>query len=317
MKRITTFFMSTLCALCIFGAANAQDINQATELFNKGVVAFQGQDYASALESFTQALAISEQLGDEGEGMTNDIQQLIPDLHLRLGQGLAQASKIDEAMLQLQKAIETAAKYKTGEDAAENAQGLIKQLHLKIATDFLSAKEYTQAIAAFQTVVAEQADNATAFLYLGMACNGAGQEAEAIAAFEKAIELGDKNAPAQLCNIYLKEAQEARKAKNDAKAYEVVKKALEILPGNISANQIFGQSAFALKKYAEAIPALDKVLASNPAAQTKNGVIYMLAQCYEGLGKNAEACGYYKQLVGDANYKQMAEHKIANVLKCN
>ena len=317
MRRVTTFFMSTLCALCIFGMANAQDVNQATELYNKGVVAIQAQDYAAALESFSQAMAVSETLGEEGAALTKDIQNLIPDLHLRLGQGLAQAGKMEEALQQFKKTIETSEKYETGEDAADSAAGLISQINLKIATDFLSAKQFPEAVAAFQKVVAEQPGNAAAFLYLGMAHSGAGQDTEAVAAFEKAIELGDKNAPAQLCNIYLKDASEARKAKNDAKAYELSKKALGILPGNITANQLFGTSALALKKYTEAIPALDKVLASNPATQTKNGVIYMLAQSYEGLGKNAEACGFYKQLVGDAAYKAAAENKIKNVLKCN
>ena len=309
--------MSTLCALCVFNMANGQDLNQATELFNKGVVAIQAEDYAAALESFSQAMGISETLGDEGAELTKDIQKLIPDLHLRLGQNLAQANKMDEAVVQFKKAIETADKYKMGEDAAKSAKALISQIDLKIASDFLSAKQFPEAVTAFQKVVAEQPDNASYHLYLGMAHNGANQDAEAIAAFEKAIELGDPQAPAQLCNIYLKAAQEARKAKNDAKAYEASKKAIALLPANVGANQIFGQSALALKKYAEAIPSLDKVLASNPAAQTKNGVMYMLAQCYEGLGKNAEACGFYKQLVGDATYKQVAEHKIANVLKCN
>jgi len=317
MRRVTTFFMSTLCALCVFNMANGQDLNQATELFNKGVVAIQAEDYAAALESFSQAMGISETLGDEGAELTKDIQKLIPDLHLRLGQNLAQANKMDEAVVQFKKAIETADKYKMGEDAAKSAKALISQIDLKIASDFLSAKQFPEAVTAFQKVVAEQPDNASYHLYLGMAHNGANQDAEAIAAFEKAIELGDPQAPAQLCNIYLKAAQEARKAKNDAKAYEASKKAIALLPANVGANQIFGQSALALKKYAEAIPSLDKVLASNPAAQTKNGVMYMLAQCYEGLGKNAEACGFYKQLVGDATYKQVAEHKIANVLKCN
>ena len=45
-------------------------------------------------------------------------------------------------------------------------------------------------------------------------------------------------------------------------------------------------------------------------------MFYYLAQAYEAKKNPAKACGYYKQLMADPTYKQIAEYKVKTELKC-
>jgi len=317
MRRFKFSLLCGACTLFFTVSAYAQDINQAIEFNNNGAAAVSQKNWAEAITQYNQALTIALQLEDEeAADIAQSIQDIIPSLHYFLGQELALDSQIDEAIDQLNKAIETANLYDDFGTTAADAKKLIDQIMMKVATDLFSNKEYAQAIEAFNTLLDADPNNGILYFYIGAANAELNNENQAIAAYEKAIELGDKNAAPRLANIYLKQAQAAQKDKKWANMNDLAKKALAIAPDNANAVNFVGISAFELKRYDEAIPALEKTLAANPNAPNKNGTIYRLAQAFEAQNKNSQACGYYKQLLTDANYKQMAEHKIKNVLKC-
>ena len=319
MRRIKISLWSGAIALFFAVTANAQDINQAIEFNNKGAEAVQAKNWAAAIAEYNQALAVLNQLEnkEEGQEMVEKIKEIIPSLHYFLGQELAKDSQMEEAIKQLNKAIEMANLYDDFGTTALDAQKLIDQLNLAAANKLFNDKEYDLAIAAFNKVLETDPSNATAWFIIGASNQGLNKEAQAIAAFEKAIELGNKDAVTRLSNHYLSQAQNAQRATPPkwSSVYDLAKKALAVSE-TTNANLMLGTSALELKKYQEAIVALDKVLSSGPNEQTKANVIYRLAQAYEGLGKNSEACGYYKQLLNNATLKATAEHKIKNVLKC-
>ena len=60
-----------------------------------------------------------------------------------------------------------------------------------------------------------------------------------------------------------------------------------------------------------------KFVAMDTNAKDKASTLYNLATAYEGKGNNAKACGYYKQILTDPTYKQIAEYKVKTQLKCN
>ena len=72
-----------------------------------------------------------------------------------------------------------------------------------------------------------------------------------------------------------------------------------------------------LKKFDDAIETLEKYYAMDTNAKDKASTLYNLATAYEGKGNNAKACGYYKQILTDPTYKQIAEYKVKTELKCN
>jgi len=317
MKRIKISLLSILCTLFFAVGAHAQDINQAIEFNNKGVEAFKAKDWNTAITQFNQALSILNELGDEGKNMAQEIKDLIPSLHYFLGQELAKASKVNEAIEQLKKAIELADLYDDFNSTAADAKKLIDQLNFATATSLFNDKKYEEAIAACKVVLEADPKNGAMYLSIGKSYKELGKENDAIGAYEKAIELGNRDAASLLANIYLTQAQAAQRATPPkwSTVYDLAKKALAVSE-SVNANFMFGMAAVETKKFQEAITALDKVLSSNPNEPTKGNVIWRIASAYEGLGKNSEACGYYKQLLNNATFKQNAEYKIQTVLKC-
>ena len=105
-------------------------------------------------------------------------------------------------------------------------------------------------------------------------------------------------------------------AKNWAGSFENAQKSNDYNESGQSL-KILGLSANQLKKFDDAISALEKYYAMDTNAKDKSSTLYNLATAYEGKGNNAKACGYYKQILTDPTYKQIAEYKVKTQLKCN
>ena len=75
MKKLFLLFTAALMSA---GVMFAQDINQATELYNNGAMELEMGNTAAALENFQNALAMAETLGDEGTDMVNNCKTYIP-----------------------------------------------------------------------------------------------------------------------------------------------------------------------------------------------------------------------------------------------
>lgn len=229
---------------------------------------------------------------------------------------MAAAGNLDEALVQLSLAAEGAKKYKV-EGVEQEVQDLKPQLILANATNLLNDGKLAEAVSGFKKVIDIDKENKDAFLRLGLAQCRLEDEDAALISFEKASELGETaNAPKQISVIYLKRSAAAVKSRNWNEVYTNAKKSNDY---SVSSNghKLIGLSAVQLKKYDEAIASLDSYLAMEPAAKDKNSIFYNLATAYEAKGDNAKACGYYKQLVNDPTYKQMAEYKVNTQLKCN
>ena len=309
--------MSVLSVINVYG----QDMAAATDLYNAGATALSESNFVAAIESFNKALKMldalsAEDRGEEGDALVKEVKELMPQLYLRHGKGLASSGEIDEAVVQLKKAIESA-KIVSAEDVVDEANDLIPQLLLVDASNMLNDGNFEGAVKGFQKVIELQPNNSAAYLRMGLAQSRLNNEEDAIQAFEKAAELGDAdNAPRQLSVIYLRRAVAASRTRAWAEVFENAKKANEY---NESSNghKLIGLAGVQLKRYDEAIAALDSYLLSEPNARDRNSILYNLAVAYEAKNDNAKACGYYKQLVNDATYKQIAEYKVNTQLKCN
>ena len=164
---------------------------------------------------------------------------------------------------------------------------------------------------AYKQVVAADSTNGMAALRLGMALNGAGQQAEAEEAFLLSARHGqDKNAYKQLSNMYVKTAAAQLKAKKYAEAIEAALKSDSYLE-NATAMKVAGTAASQLKKNAEAIQYLEKYLELSPNAKDANQFKYTIAATAQQMGDNAKAKEYYQMILSDPKFgptaKQMLE----------
>lgn len=311
-KLITTIILS----LSVVSFAIAQDMAQATELYNAGASELNLGNTANAVSSFEKALKMAETLGAEGETIVAKCKEYIPRLYLAIGKEKISNKDIENGIEDVKKAMTLASEY--GDiDTEMEAESLIPEVFFAQANSLLNGGKFAEAIAEYNKVIEINPTNAIAYLRMGMAASRLNDEAVAVQALAKAAELGQKQAAnKELSTFFLKKSNEERKAKNHQAAVEYGIKSNEVLE-NAQALKIIGLSSFDLKKFNDAISAFESYLALSPNAKDANQTMYQLAVSYESINNKEKACGYYKKITSDPTFKEFAEHKIKNDLKCN
>lgn len=305
MKRIAKFFAAMAISLTVCSAANAQDLAQATEMFNVAATALNEGNNAAALENFQKTLSMAESLGEEGAALATECKGIIPKLYLQMGKEAANAKDMDKAIDLLAKAQKFAAAYGQAEVAAE-AKDLVPQIYIADGNSLLNEKKFAEAAAEYQKAIDLNGENGVAWLRLGMCKANTGDTEGAVAAYAKASEFGQKAAAdKQLGNIYAKAAQAAYKAKNFQATLDNVLKANEY--GFTKLNVYGGMAAFNLKKYDQCISLLE----GDGSVNAK----YYLARAYEAKGNNAKACENYKAIASDKNFGAYATSKVGTLCK--
>lgn len=307
MKKICKTLCMALIATFAFSTVYAQDMAQATEIFNGAVTALNEDRDNDALTGFQKAMEMAAAAGEEGATLVNDCKGVIPGILLKMGQTAANNQDIDGAIAKLNEAVAKAEEYGNAEVAAK-AKDLIPVVMMADGNTLYNAKQYAEAIVEFEKVLQYDPENGMAYLMIGRAKNGLGDEEAAVANLEKAATLGQQaNANKLLLGIFANKAAAAYKGKNNAAAYENAKKASEY-GDNAQVYQIGGIAAFNLKKYDESIAMLSK-------AKQGNSISYYLARAYEGKGDNAKACEYYQKIVNDSNLGAYAKSKVSTLCK--
>lgn len=312
MKKI---FATLLVVLCTFGISIAQDLEQVTETFNNAATMLDGGNKSDAIGMFEKALTQAAALGESGNEIVAQCKDILPKIYLSLSKEKAVDKDYDNAITMVKKTVDVAKEFGNTE-VAEEAQGLVSQFMMAKANGLLSAKDLAGAIAAYKDVIAADPANGTAQLRLGQALAAGGKSDEAIAAFEKAMELGENDAASkQLSNVYLKKAAACQKAKDNKGALENAQKSAEY-SDSANAQKIIGLSALGLKQNKTAADAFEAYLAMSPNAKDKSQIIYQLGTALIGAGDNAKACGYFKQIAKDEKWGEAARYQITT-LKCN
>lgn len=305
MKKIAKFFAVMAVALSFSLSASAQDMAQATEMFNAAIEAFGNGDAAAALDGFQKALAAAESLGEEGAVLATDCKNVIPKVYVKLGKDAFNAKDFTKAVEFLTTA-EKLATEAAQEETVADVKEVMPQVYLGAGNALLNEKKFAEAAAEYQKAIDLNGENGVAWLRLGMCKSNSGDVEGAVAAFAKASEFGQKAAAdKQLGNIYGKAAQAAYKAKNFAGTLENVLKANEY--GFTKLNVYGGMAAFNLKKYDQCISLLEGDSSTNAK--------YYLARAYEAKGDNAKACENYKAIATDKNFGAYATSKVGTLCK--
>lgn len=306
MKKIILMATAVLFAAA---TVSAQDLESATNVYNDGAMALNQEDYATALNSFKQALSQAEACGEEGAELVGKCKEIIPQLELSIGKELIKNESFDEAISQLKQAIATAKEYGNAEVETDATQ-LIPQVLQSKAGNLLNAKDYAGAAAVYKEVIALDPDNGTAQLRLGMALGATGNVEEAEAAYLAAAQAGQEAAAKkQLSTLFLKRASANLKGKKYDAAIGDALKSNEYLE-NATAMKIAGTAANAAKKGAEAIEYLEKYLTLSPSAKDANKMYYTIAALAQGLGDKAKAKEYYQKIVGDPQFGEYAKAQL-------
>ena len=263
-------FVYSICAL--FAAATisfAQDVNEATDLFNAAVEYLNLGDKASALENFQKAYDIAKECGEAGQALVDQCESTIPQLALMVAKDYVKAGDYATAVLKAQEASAIAAAMNA--DASE-AEALIPNIYMQQGNVLLKAKDYEGAIKAYSANVALKPANGKAYVNMAAAYDRLGQTDKAEENYLLAAANGqEKAANKALGNIYLKKALAANKAKSYDQAIEMANKSISFNETS-KAHYIIGLAAQNSNKLELAISAFEKYLELDPTAANAQDV---------------------------------------------
>ncbi len=310
MKKIFLLFAAVVMTA---GVLSAQDINQATELYNSGATSLQMGDNAAAIESFQSALTMGETLGDEAVDLVNNCKNAICSAQLSLAKGLFNSKDFAGALAAFQKAKEFADAYGNADIAAEAAELVGQTNILKLNTegkDALKAKNFPVAIASFSKALELDPTNGNTAIQLAQAYMRANKLDESLAALETAKANGqEENAAKLVSQIYLKKAQASNKAKKYQEAIDFALKSNEAGESG-NAYRIIAGAYQNLGKNAECVAAYEKYLELSPKAKDAAGVAFTVAALYQQMGNKAKAKEFYQKVAADAQYGAMAAEQL-------
>lgn len=296
------------------GFVSAQDMAQATELYNNGATAISMENWTEALDCFQKALEMGNTIGEEAQELVANCKKAIPGVSLQIAKDLIKAEKYDEAVAKLDAAAKIAQEYENAE-VAEEAKELVPKMWLQKGADALKLKDFASAADGFAKSYAIDTTAGKTALYLGQALGQLGKTEEAVEAFQHAAWNGEQEtALGQISNLYVKEANTAFKAQKWADAVKAAGKANDFAE-NATAYLIAGQASQKLSKNADAIKNFEKYLELKPTASNAGAITYTVAALYQGAKNNAKALEFYKKIQNDAKFGAQAKQMIAALSK--
>lgn len=306
MKKI---ILAIAAMVMTAGLISAQDMAQATELYNNGATAISMKNWTEALDYFQKALEMGQTIGEDAEELVTNCKNAIPGVSLQIAKDLIKEGKYDDAAPKLDAAAKIAEEYGNEEVAAE-ATSLVPQMWLQKGVDALKLKDYATAAEGFAQSYAIDTTAGKTAIYLGQALGQLGKTAEAVDAFQHAAWNGEEEAAMKhISSLYVKEANTAFKAQKWADAIKAAEKANSYTE-DATAYLIAGQASQKLSKNNDAIKNFEKYLALKPDAKNANAITYTVAALYQGAKNNAKAIENYKKIQNDPKFGAQAKQMI-------
>ncbi|MDR1581723.1 MAG: tetratricopeptide repeat protein [Prevotellaceae bacterium] len=291
MKKVVIMLM--LVGLFSLNSYSQDDANKVIDLYNQVVQAAQSEDYASATTKANDAYNIAKNVPEGTEEVKANLEKIIPQLYLGKGKKSLKDLKFDEALADFNKAAEEAKKFNNAE-IEKNVREYLPIVYVAQADTLYKAKKFQEAIDASDKALAADPANAQAYLLKGSSLLELKKNEDAIAVFEKTIEVANaaektsiaNNATNQIVKIYTRAASEAQKT----------------------------------KKWSDVVANAEKALSYNPKQTTQLLRLVDLGNLQQGAAlvatNKTKACQFLKKVNNDAKLKESAAQYLKSV-GCN
>lgn len=241
----------------VFVHAQENGMKEATETYNSGATVI-NDDPAKALEYFEKCLAMCDEIGEDADELRLKAERPIANLFYKVAMDQYSEGKYEEALKNFEKAYDFALLI---EDTSteQKAQSRIPLVYLGLGNEKLKAGQFNDAIANYEKALELDKRNEKAFLYISNAYSKLGNMEKVLEYVDKAIEF-DQTGP-----------------KKTAKSAQKLATALLLR---------HGQEAYKAKNWDEAISSFNKSLIYSPE---NKDVAYLIMDSYFKSGKEAEA----------------------------
>jgi len=326
-KRVLSFSIALILAS---GSLAAQTLTDVINEFNAAVESLNGQSYETALDQFNNALALSEQVGEEAADMKQQAREQVVGTHYRQAITLMKRKQYDQALPALEQTVATSAEYDVKPEFAEKAMQYLPPLYLREGNVLLKQSKYDEAMEIFDKAIALKPDMYKAHQGKGLVHKEQGDIEEMLEEFDiaknKARESGDSEAVDEInaaIDGYYRSLIEEELMMMDTEDPDYTF-LLDICDQAIAANDKNGyaywQSALARNKMIEfdtAISLAKKGLESETDPILRSALNYELGIAYQNTASYAEACEAYNS-VTEEPFLSRAEKKLETPqLGCN
>jgi tetratricopeptide (TPR) repeat protein len=299
-------------AIAAFGLAAtvalAQDYNEAVDAFNAGAQALE-TNKTEALAYFRSALEKAQAIeGEEAAELVIKCKEAIPGVLMSIAKEQINEGNYDAALASLAETKAVATEYNIAA-VAEEAETLVPNVYMRKGSTLLKAKDFAGAAVALEEVTKLTPEDSKAFLLLGQAQQQAGNNEAAVAALEKANEMGEAQAAKLLSTIYLKQGQALLKGGKAADAIAALEKSNSYVE-SANAYKLIASAYTKSGKSANAIEAYKKYLEVSPNAKDADDILFTIAATAQKAGDKATAKEYYGKLTGSAKYAAQAAAQL-------
>ncbi|MEX0719172.1 MAG: tetratricopeptide repeat protein [Balneolaceae bacterium] len=337
LKSSSLALVFVLMATSIF----AQTKTDAINLFNAGLEEAKAANYDAAVSNFTQAITISEELGEEGEDIKSRSERQIPAMYFQKAREVYadyQANRgienLDATISAFREAADVAEDY-NDERIAPQARGVIPQLYYQKSLLLYNEEDYEGANEAVETALNDNPNYALAFYQKAKIhkrtndTNGDGvidQELDDLLNFyDQAVTVAEETNKTDVVS-------RARDAAHDellalgaqASQNDQVDEAISLLDRALTYDENSADVHFRLAEaYNKKDEANDAVTHATQALENETGgrtdrakIYFELGYAHQTLGNKSEACDAFgNALFG--SFKSPAEHKMEFELKCD
>lgn len=329
MRNLKTVLSALVIAILSTGVI-AQEKGDAIKAFNQGLEQAKAEQYESAINSFTQAATIAEQLGDNA--LKERAQKQIPGMYYKKAVGAYNTfktqqtiSNLDAAIAQFEEAGNVANEF--GDDnISTRVSGLLPQLLYNKSLVLFKQEKFQEADATLNDVINRNSNYALAYYQKGLIANKQGKDIyDVLNWYDRAIEVAEATSQLQVARRATNSAHDnllyrgvkAMEAGNNGDALELLETGLTYDSESADLHYRISEVSNKQGQYDTAIKHATQALSLESGGRNDKAKIYFeLGFAHQAKGDKAKACDAFSNAVYGA-FKEPAEHKMEFELKCS
>lgn len=322
----------SLAGTQVYAQSSADSYRKAYKIYQKAKSLSSTKQYEQAIKKYKKAIQIAQKGGgSNNEQLVKMAKQKIPGISLNVAiihykdfQGSHSMSDLNKAIDAFKKAEQTGKKYGNDQVAQQATSDATKMLYIKSVMQY-SNEKYDAALSTINKAIDRNPNYAQAYYQKGLIYKKMdGHQSDIFTAFDKAIEIGQKNNKSSIVRkakenasgqlVY--EGGQQLKSHNPQKAISLLKKSLNYNSESADAYYWLAKANNNLGNYSTALGQAKKGLSYAGSGQGDQAKFYFAkGKALSGLGQNSQACEAFSK-AAYGKFKDSAQYKMKNVLKC-
>jgi tetratricopeptide (TPR) repeat protein len=304
--------------------SQAQSREDAILAFNEGLEKVQNGNRSDAIESFKEAINISNRVGSEADDIRTRAQNQVPRLQLAIASELARERKFEEAIQAFEEAKEYAQSFGDNQ-SLRAAEGNIPIIYTIMGNNAYRAGNQEQALDYYNQSLEMNPNNPKPHYSKGLVFRSQENTEEALGSFDRAIQLAlqtgdtqtEREAETAARDMLVFQSAKLIEAGQARRAAPLLERSLQYDAEHAATFYRMAEAHNLMGNWDEAISAGNNALQHESGGRVDRAKIYFeLGTAYKNKGNVQLACDNYSQ-AAFGSFRSAAEHQIEHELKCN